>query len=70
MRLVLDELGDATIERAGALIAGEHAVARRARPELPASFDHADACSAALQRLLDDGITALSRPTRGARSRS
>jgi GNAT superfamily N-acetyltransferase len=55
LRLVLDELGDATIELAGALIAGEHAVARRGRPELPASFDHADACSAVLQRLLDDG---------------
>ena len=53
--LVIDDLGEATVERAGALVAREHAVARQVRPELPAGFDTADVCAAALQRLRDSG---------------
>ena len=37
--LVIDDLDDATIECAGALMAREHAAARQARPELPAGFE-------------------------------
>ena len=33
--LVIDDLGEATVERAGALVAREHAAARQVRPELP-----------------------------------
>jgi hypothetical protein len=36
--LVIDDLGEATVERAGALVAREHAAARQVRPELPAGF--------------------------------
>jgi len=53
--LVIDDLDDATVERAGALVAGEHAAARRVRPELPAAFEDAGACAGALQRLRDSG---------------
>jgi len=53
LTLVIDDLDDTTIERAGALIAREHAAARQLRPELPAGFDDAQACAAALQRLRD-----------------
>ena len=53
--LVTDDLDDATIERAGALVAREHAAARQVRPELPAGFDSADVCAAALQQLRDSG---------------
>ena len=53
--LATDDLDDATIERAGALVAREHAAARQVRPELPAGFDSADACAAALQQLRDSG---------------
>ena len=40
---------------AGALVAREHAAARQVRPELPAGFDSAEVCAAALQRLCDSG---------------
>ena len=53
--LVIDELDDGTIERAGALVAREHAAARQLRPELPAAFGDAGICAAALQRLRDTG---------------
>jgi hypothetical protein len=53
--LVIENLDDATVERAGALIAREHAAARQVRPELPAAFGTADVCAAALQRLRDSG---------------
>jgi hypothetical protein len=49
--LVIDDLDDSTLERAGALVACEHAAARQVRPELPASFEAADVCTAALHRL-------------------
>ena len=53
--LVTDDLGEATVDRAGALVAREHAAARQVRPELPAGFEDADVCAAALQRLRDSG---------------
>ena len=54
--LVIDDLGEATVERAGALVAREHAAARQVRPELPAGIsDSAGVCAAALQRLRDSG---------------
>jgi GNAT superfamily N-acetyltransferase len=53
--LVIDDLGEATVERAGALVAREHAAARQVRPELPAGFGSAGVCAAALQRLCDSG---------------
>src|ERR1700678_2420057 len=51
--LVIEDLDGATVERAGALVAREHAAARQVRPELPAGFGSADVCVAALQGLLD-----------------
>jgi GNAT superfamily N-acetyltransferase len=53
--LVIDELDGTTVERAGALVAREHAAARQVRPELPAGFSSAGVCAAALQRLRDSG---------------
>jgi GNAT superfamily N-acetyltransferase len=53
--LAVDDLDDATLERAGALVAREHAAARQVRPELPAAFEDAGACTAALQALRDSG---------------
>ena len=53
--LVIEVLERATVERAGMLVAREHAAARQARPELPAAFDIPDVCTAALQRLCDSG---------------
>jgi GNAT superfamily N-acetyltransferase len=53
--LVIEDLDEATIERAGALVAREHAAARQVRPELPAGFGGAGFCTAALQRLRDSG---------------
>ena len=53
--LVIENLDGATVERAGALVAREHAAARQVRPELPAAFDSAEVCAAALQRLYDSG---------------
>jgi GNAT superfamily N-acetyltransferase len=53
--LVIEDLDGATVERAGALVAREHAAARRVRPELPTRFEDADVCAAALQRLRDSG---------------
>jgi hypothetical protein len=38
-----------------ALVAREHAAACQVRPELPACFDGAEVCAAALQRLCDGG---------------
>src|SRR5580692_1931288 len=53
--LVIADLDEATVERAGALVAREHAAARQVRPELPAGFGGAGFCTAALQRLRDGG---------------
>jgi GNAT superfamily N-acetyltransferase len=53
--LVIEALDGATVECAGALVAGEQAAARRVRPELPAAFEDPDVCAAALQRLCDSG---------------
>ncbi len=53
--LTIDDLDGATFERAGALVAREHAAARQVRPELPAGFDTAGICTAALQSLCDSG---------------
>jgi hypothetical protein len=55
LSLVIDELDGATIERAGALVAREHAAARRVRPELPSGFEDAGVCAAGLQRLCGGG---------------
>ena len=38
MALVTEELGEATFERAAALVAREHAAARQVRPELSRPF--------------------------------
>jgi GNAT superfamily N-acetyltransferase len=53
--LVIEDLDEGTVERAGALVAREHATARQARSALPARFESADACAAALQRLYESG---------------
>ena len=53
--LTIDDLDGATFERAGALVAREHAAARQVRPELPTGFDTAGICTAALQSLCDSG---------------
>ena len=53
--LLIEALDGATVERAGMLVAREHAAARHVRPELPAAFDSAEACTAVLQRLCDSG---------------
>src|SRR2546421_79831 len=53
--LVTEDLDQATFERAGRLVAGEHAAARRVRPGLPAGFGSAGLCAAALQRLCGSG---------------
>jgi hypothetical protein len=51
--LVINDLDGATVERAGALVAREHAAARQMRPELPPGPGGAEVCTAALQRLRD-----------------
>ena len=53
--LVIDDLDGAAVERAGALIAREHAAARQVRSELPASFSSTDVCAAALEGLRGSG---------------
>jgi GNAT superfamily N-acetyltransferase len=53
--LVIEDLDGATVERAGALVAREQAAARQVRPELPAAFDSAGVCAAALERLCGSG---------------
>jgi GNAT superfamily N-acetyltransferase len=53
--LVIEDLDGATVERAGELVAREHAAARQARPELPASFGSAGICAAALERVYSSG---------------
>jgi hypothetical protein len=53
--LVIEDLDQATFERAGMLAAREHAAARRVRPGLPAGFGSAGLCAAALQRLCGSG---------------
>jgi GNAT superfamily N-acetyltransferase len=63
--LAIVGLDDATIDAAGALVASEHAAARRTRPGLPAAFDSPAACTAALQRLRDSGHTGLVAVERG-----
>jgi len=68
--LVIEDLGQATIERAGALVAREHDAARQARRELPTGFGSAGVCAAALQRLCDSGHRGRWRPTTGALTRS
>ena len=63
--LTIVRLDDATIEPAGALVASEHAEARPAHPGLPATFDRPEACTAALQRLLEGGHTGVAAVERG-----
>jgi GNAT superfamily N-acetyltransferase len=63
--LVIGDLGGATVERAGALAAREHAAARRVRPELPVGFEDAGVCAAALQRLCDSGHRGLAAAGNG-----
>jgi GNAT superfamily N-acetyltransferase len=63
--LAVDDLDDTTVERAGALVAREQAAARQVRPELPAAFEDAGACAAALQRLRDSGYRGLVVADRG-----
>ena len=53
--LVIEDLDQATFERAGMLVAREHAAARRVRPGLPADFGSAGLCAAALERLCGSG---------------
>ena len=53
--LGIENLDGATLERAGALVAREQAAARQVRPELPAAFESAQVCAAALQRLSGGG---------------
>ena len=53
--LVIEDLDQATFERAGMLVAREHAAARRVRPGLPADFGSAGLCAAALERLCSSG---------------
>jgi GNAT superfamily N-acetyltransferase len=53
--LVTENLDGATVERAAALVAREQAAARRVRPELPAAFEDAGVCAAALERLSGSG---------------
>jgi len=53
--LVIENLDQATVERAGTLVAREQAAARQVRPELPADFGSAEVCAAALQRLCGSG---------------
>jgi hypothetical protein len=55
LMLAIENLDEATVERAGARVAREHAAARRVRPELPAAFDSAEVCAAALEHLYDSG---------------
>jgi len=63
--LTVDPLDDATIEAAGALVAREHAAARRTHRGLPATFDSPEACTGALQRLRDGGHTGVVAVERG-----
>jgi len=53
--LISQNLDGATVEHAGALMAREQAAARQVRPELPAAFDSAEVCAAALERLSASG---------------
>jgi GNAT superfamily N-acetyltransferase len=53
--LVIEALGEATFERAAALVAREQAAARQVRPELPAGFGDAAVCAAALRHLCGSG---------------
>jgi GNAT superfamily N-acetyltransferase len=55
LALIVERLDDVTVEAAGALVAREHDAARRIRPELPASYASAEACTAVLRGLLDGG---------------
>jgi len=55
LMLVIDDLDGATVDRASALIAREHAAARQVRSELPVSFCSADVCAAALEGLFGSG---------------
>jgi GNAT superfamily N-acetyltransferase len=53
--LVIEELGEATFERAAALVAREHVAARQVRPELPDGFGDAGVCEATLRHLCGSG---------------
>jgi len=53
--LVIEELGEATFERAAVLVAREHAAARQVRPELPDGFGDAGICEATLRHLCGSG---------------
>ena len=68
--LVTEDLDEATVERAGPLVAREHAAARQVRPELPAGFGGAGFRAAACSAHETAAITARSRPATAARRRS
>ena len=55
VRRAFENLDGATVERAAALVAREQAAARQVRPELPADFESAGVCAAALERLSGSG---------------
>ncbi|MFY9927175.1 MAG: GNAT family N-acetyltransferase [Streptosporangiaceae bacterium] len=55
MTLVIENLDGGTVERAAALVAREQAAGRQVRPELPADFESAEVCAAALERLSGSG---------------
>jgi GNAT superfamily N-acetyltransferase len=65
LRLILDELDEITIERAGELVAREQAVTRRTCPQLPASYENPAVCTVALQALLDAGGRGVVATNRG-----
>lgn len=65
LRLILDELDELTIERAGELVASEQAVTRRVCPQLPASYESPEVCMVALQALLDAGGRGVVATNRG-----
>jgi hypothetical protein len=55
LTLVTENLDEATVERAATLAAREQAAARQVRLELPAAFESAGVCAAALERLSGSG---------------
>ncbi len=53
--MILKDLDGTTIQHAGAVMAREQAAARRACPQLPASFENAEVCTAELWQLVQAG---------------
>jgi GNAT superfamily N-acetyltransferase len=63
--LQVGDLDERTVEGAGALIAREHAAARRVSPALPEAYLSVEVCVAGLQRLCDSGHRSLVVSDRG-----